>query len=295
MRSKTLKVIGIIVAAIALVIGGAILLARPADEHPWFRADDPDVLVIAHQGGERVWPSNTLFAYQHAVDIGADVLEMDMHMTADGVLVLMHDDTVDRTTDGSGAIRDMTWDEIATLDAGHYWTDDDGATYPYRGQGIGVPRLDEVFEAFPDTRMVIEIKEDDETIADPFCDLIRESDMEDKVMVGTFHSQPMRAFRKACPEVATSATQNEGVTFLVLETLFLGPAYSPQIYALQVPEYFSGLHVVTARFVRASHHRGMDVHVWTVNEVADMERLIALGVDGIITDRPDRLIELLGR
>jgi glycerophosphoryl diester phosphodiesterase len=295
MRSKTLTVIGIIVGAIVLVIGGVILLARPAGEHPWFRADDPDMLVIAHQGGERVWPSNTMYAYQHAVDIGADALEMDVHMTADSVLALMHDDTVDRTTDGSGAIRDMTWAEIAALDAGHYWTDDGGATYPYRGQGIVVPRLDEVFEAFPDTRMVIEIKPDDAAIVGPFCDLIRESGMEEQVMVGTFHSRPMRAFRAACPEVATSATQNEGLNFFILETLLLGPAYSPQTYALQVPEYYSGLHVVTSRFVKAAHRRGMDVHVWTVNEIADMERLIGLGVDGIITDRPDRLIELLGR
>ena len=126
-------------------------------------------MVIAHQGGEWLRPSNTLVAFDHAVELGVDVLEMDIHQTQDGVIVLMHDATVDRTTDGSGAIKEMSFAEIRELDAGYYWTDDDGATYPYRGQGIQVPTLEELFQRYPDMRMNIEIKQETPSMVRPFC------------------------------------------------------------------------------------------------------------------------------
>ncbi len=283
----------IILIALVVVLSILIITNDPVPDYPFFESPGP--LVIAHQGGEGLRPSNTMAAFENAVALGVDVLEMDIHATADNVLVLMHDDTVDRTTDGSGRIREMTLAEIKTLDAGYYWTDDGGQTYPYRGQGIQVPTLEEIFTAFPLMRMNIEIKPDDPAAAELLCQYIADYDMGDQVLVASFHPESIRTFRAACPEVATSLVEQEILRFFILNTLFLGRLYRSPGAAMQVPEHSGNIHVLTNRFVRGNHALNMDVHAWTINETADMERLIALGVDGIITDRPDRMLELLGR
>jgi glycerophosphoryl diester phosphodiesterase len=271
----------------------ALVAARPAPASAW-GADAPRrPLVMVHQGGDGLWPGDTLYAFERAAELGVDVLEMDIHMTADGVIVTMHDSTVDRTTDGAGAISEMTYAEISMLDAGYDWSPEGGETTPYRGQGISVPRLEDIFAAFPDYLMNIEIKQEEPSLAEPFCALIREYGMADRVLVASFHDAAIREFRAVCPEVATSAAMNETIVYFALETAFLGATYSPPAFAVQVPEYRSGLHVLTPRFVNVAQRRGMQVHVWTVNEEADMRRMIALGVDGIITDYPDRLLAVL--
>lgn len=237
-----------------------------------------------------------MFAFENAVALGVDMLEMDMHVTADGVLVLMHDETVDRTTNGSGSIEQMTLAELKTLDAGYHWTDDGGQTYPHRGQGITAATVEEVFQAFPDMPMNIEIKlVEQRPVAEPFCALVRRYGMQKKVLVASFHQDALDEFRVACPEVSTSATMNEVIDFFARHFLFLGATYSPEAQAVQVPEYRSGLHVLTSRFVQDAYARNMHVHAWTINEAEDMQRMIDLGVDGIITDYPDRLLGLLGQ
>ncbi|NHZ72264.1 MAG: glycerophosphodiester phosphodiesterase [Aquificales bacterium] len=293
MRRGCLLIFLGVVAVLLLILALFALNAQPADDTSFF--DQTEFMVIAHQGGEQLRPSNTMPAFEHAVELGVDVLEMDIHQTKDGVLILMHDATVDRTTDGSGAIQEMTLAEIKALDAGHYWTDDDGQTYPYRGQGIAVPTLEEIFQAFPDMLMNIEIKQDSPSIVEPFCDLIHEYGMADKVLIPTFHPDTMIEFREKCPGIATAMTEPEIRTFFGLNLAFLGSLYSPPGEAFQIPEYSGGLHVVTKHFVNGAHDRNIAVHVWTVNDPADMERLIAAGVDGIITDRPDLLLEIMGR
>ena len=282
-----------VVAILLLILALFALNAQQADEYPFFEQDE--FMVIAHQGGEQLRPSNTMPAFEHAVELGVDVLEMDIHQTKDGVLILMHDDTVDRTTDGSGVIKEMTLAEIKTLDAGHYWTDDDGATYPYRGQGITVPTLAEIFQAFPDMPMNIEIKQDSPSIVEPFCDLIHEYQMEDKVLIPTFHPDTMNEFREKCPDIATSMTEPEIRLFYGLNMGRLSSFFTPPGQAFQVPESSGGLQIITPRFVENAQKRNIAVHVWTVNDPADMERLIDTGIDGIITDRPDLLLEVLGR
>ncbi|MCB9419693.1 MAG: glycerophosphodiester phosphodiesterase [Ardenticatenaceae bacterium] len=252
-------------------------------------------MVIAHQGGEGLRPSNTMAAFQNAVDLGVDVLEMDLHSTQDGVLVIMHDDTVDRTTDGTGAIKEMTLAEIKQLDAGYYWTDDDGQTYPFRGQGITVPTLEELFIAFPDMPMNIEIKQQEPSIVEPFCQLIHDYNMQDKVLIPSFHPETMVEFREKCPGVATAMSEPEIRVFYGLNLAFLGRWFSPPGEAFQVPEYSGDVHVVVPRFVRGAQQRNIAVHVWTVNDPADMQRFIDMGVDGIITDRPDLLLDVMGR
>ena len=283
-----------VVAVLLLAYCALALLARPARDDHAFDADG-DVLVIAHRGGRGLWPENTLYAYKRAWEMGVDVLEMDVHSTADGALVLMHDDTVDRTTDGAGPIHDHTLAELQGLDAGYQWTADDGATYPFRGTKIQVPTLEAVFEALPEALMNIEIKQSEPSIVEPFCGAIREHGMAERVLVASFDQETIVAFREACPEVATTAGEDEVRVLYVLSRAYLASTYSAPAEAVQAPEYFGDLHVITRRFIRAAGRRSMEVHVWTVNDTADMRRMVELGVDGIITDYPDRLLAILGR
>ncbi len=293
MRQKRLKITFGLIAVLLITYIILALLTRTAADRAFF--DRGTFLVIAHQGGEKLRPSNTLASFQHAVDLGVDVLEMDLHATRDGTLVIMHDDAVDRTTDGAGKIKEMTLAEIKQMDAGYYWTDDDGQTYPYRGQGITVPTLEEVFQAFPDMPMNIEIKQQEPSIVEPFCQLLTQYNMRDKVLIPSFHPETLIEFREKCPGVATAMSEPEIRLFFGLDTAFLGRLFSPPGEAFQVPEYSGGIHVVTARFVRGAQRRNIAVHVWTVNDPADMQRFIEMGVDGIITDRPDLLLDLVGR
>jgi len=269
-----------------------ILVAQPAEDHPFFEGDS--VMVMAHQGGKGLWPENTLYAFERAVEIGVDVLEMDIHSTADGVLVVMHDDTVDDTTEASGKIHDFSLDDLQELDAGYHWTEDE-ISYPFRGQGISVPALREIFEAFPGILMNVEIKQREPSIAAALCEIIQEYDREELTLVASFDDATIKAFREACPNVATSVSESEGRLFYILSRLFLTEAYSPPAESLQVPEYSGGLHVLTERSMNSAASRNMDVHVWTVNEEEDMRRMIDLGVNGIITDYPDKLLQILER
>jgi len=295
MRTKWLKVLLGLLAILAAVYAIAALLARPAEGHPFFAQFEQRPLVMAHRGGRALWPENTLYAFEHAAEMGVDVLEMDIHTTADGALVVMHDDTVDRTTNGSGPILSFTLDELKSLDAGYTWSADDGQTFPYRGQGISVPMVEEIFAAFPGVPLNIEIKQQEPSMVASFCQLIRDYDLADQVLVASFHETTMAEFRQDCPEVATSTGTMETVSLFIRSKLLLEDTYGPPADATQVPEYRSGLHVLTRRFVDAAHNRNLEVHAWTINEEDDMQRMISLGVDGIITDYPDRLLSLLDR
>jgi glycerophosphoryl diester phosphodiesterase len=299
---KTWKRIGLILLIVLAVLLAAYLtarlLARPAEQRGWFapRPGEPTPLVFAHQGGENLWPSNTMLAFQNSANLGADVLDTDMHMTKDGMLALMHDQTVERTTNGVGAIRDLTLEQIKQLDAGYNFSLDDGQSFPYRGQGLTVPTLEELFRAFPDKRFGIEIKQTDPLpTVKKFCELMRQYNMQDKVLVSSFRQENMDAFRKECPEAATSATEDEVRLFYILYRLGLVDTLTPNYQALQVPEESGGIHLLTPGFVKAAHRRGLAVQPWTINEIGDLQRILALGVDGINTDNPDRLLDLLER
>lgn len=291
MKMKTWQAILALLILIMLVLR---LTSKPAPDHPYYaNAERP--LVIAHQGGDGLWPGDTFFAFQNAADLGADVLEMDVHITADGVLVLMHDETVDRTTDGTGEIESMTLDEIKRLDAGYDWSPDDGATFPFRGQGITVPTMEEVFAAFPNHRMTVEIKKTNASISKPICELIRKYKMQDKVLVASFYDERLEEFRAECPEVATSSAEDETRNFVLLTKAFLGGWYSPEFHSLQVPEESGGIAIMTEGFIRAARERNLAVEPWTINDEETMRRFIEWGVDGIITDRPDIMLNILGR
>ena len=269
---------------------------RPhAPESAYYRnLDHP--LVIAHQGGDGVWPGDTMFAFENAVAIGVDVLEMDAHITQDGHIVLMHDESVERTTDGTGLIEKMTIDELRQLDAAYDWSNDDGRTFPYRGQGIQVPTLDELFQKFPEMRYVIEIKLTQNPIDKPLCDLIRKHSMQAKVMIASFHDEAMQNFRETCPEIATSASRGEVTAFVLLGKVFLSGLVAPQYESIQPPydpEESMNIPIMTERFIREAHAKNIAVEPWTVDDPELMRQYIEWGVDGIMTDRPDLMMDVL--
>jgi glycerophosphoryl diester phosphodiesterase len=253
-------------------------------------------LVIAHQGGDGVRPGDTMVAFENAVNIGADVLEMDAHITSDGQIVLMHDEEVDRTTNGTGLVEDLTLDELKQLDAAYKWSKDDGNTFPFRGQGIQVPALEELFQTFPQMRYVIEIKLTQNPIDKPLCDLIRGHNMQDRVVVASFHDEAMQKFRAICPGVATSASRGEVTSFVLLGKIFLSGLVTPQYESIQPPydpAESKNIPIMTRRFVREAHAKNIAVEPWTVDDPELMRRYIEWGVDGIMTDRPDLMIEVL--
>ena len=291
MFAKIIRALCGLILIFFILYGIFYLLARPIPDHPYF---DPDrFLVIAHRGGRSLGPENTIYTFKRAVKLGVDVLEMDLQTTADGTLVIIHDREVDRTTNGRGPVEDFTLTEIKKLDAGYRWSPENSSSYPLRGRGISIPTLAEVFKAFPKTRMNIEIKSSQVNTIQDLCRTIRVNGMSEKVLVACFDAGRLGEFRSVCPEVATSTGASEAVIFYWLQWAKMESAYSPSAQALQVPEAYGSRMITTRRFLEAARARNMRVHVWTVNDMDSMKRLIDLGVDGIMTDYPEHLFKVL--
>lgn len=261
-------------------------------EHVFF--DAPEPWAIAHQGGRGLWPENTLYAFAHAEKLGVDVLEMDLRATVDGEIVVMHDATVDGTTDGSGRVDEMTLAEIRELDAGYRFEDAAG-TFPHRGTGLTVPTLEEVLSAFSTARLILEMKEFTPELAASLCEILDEDRATERVLVASFDHDSMLTFREACPTVATSATMREGLLLYQLNRMRLASLYRSPALALQIPERLGETRVVEPRLLELADAFNVKVQVWTVNDEADMKRLLDMGVHGIMTDYPDRLLRLMGR
>jgi glycerophosphoryl diester phosphodiesterase len=245
-------------------------------------------LVIAHRGGAGLWPENTLFALQEAVKLGVDLSEIDIHMSRDGVLVAIHDESVDRTTNSKGLVQELTLAELKSLDAGYQWTNDGGRTFPFRGRGITIPSLNEIFSAFPKQVISLEIKQNDPPIAAALRETINRYGKMKQVLVSAFNPRTMKVFRRLCPTIASAASDSEIQRFSRLSRLYLDKAFPTKAAAFEVP-----LDKVTPYFIKSAHKNNKRVDVWTVNETEDMERLLAWGVDGILTDFPDKLLSLV--
>lgn len=245
-------------------------------------------LVIAHRGGAGLWPENTLFALQEAAKLGADLSEIDVHMSRDGVLVAIHDASVDRTTNAKGLVQELTLAELKRLDAGYHWTNDGGHTFPFRGRGITIPSLNEVFSAFPQRVISLEIKQTESPVVATLRETINHHGKSKQVLVSAFDARTMKVFRRLCPKIASAATDSEIHRFLRLSRTYLDRFSSVKATAFEVP-----FAAASACFIKAAHKKNKRVDVWTVNEVEEMAQLLAWKVDGILTDYPDRLINLL--
>jgi glycerophosphoryl diester phosphodiesterase len=292
-----LRILGVLFLAVSASLSGIyVYLAKqkgiPVESRPYFAQVNKHHLVIAHRGGAGVFPENTLYAFQNSWKLGADVLETDVRETADGKLVLLHDKTVNRTTNGEGEVSQMTLEEVKKLDAADKFSKDNGQTFPFRNQKITIPTLEEVFSALPDAKFNIEIKQPSPTIDDSLCSLIREKKMTEKVVIASFSQEALDEFRSKCPEVATSASTSEMTKFLAYQKSGISESFSPQMSALQTAEKLGFLQIVTKDFVENAHKLNLQVHVWTINNPEDMRRLFELGVDGIMTNYPDKLLEV---
>jgi glycerophosphoryl diester phosphodiesterase len=266
------------------------------------------VIAYAHQGGAWESPSSTLHAIAHALEVGATGVELDVHATADGELVVCHDATVDRTTAGQGTIASFTLAQLQEMDFSYWWIPGADVTpgrpaadYPFRGRApadpsFGIATLREVLEQFPGVVLNLDIKQTAPVVAPYEASLARllaEFGRTDDVIVASFLDPATDAFRRFAPDVPTSA--GTLVTAEAWQAIQAGdelPA-SPAV-AFQVPERQGDLVIVDELFVAAAHRAGKAVHVWTVNDSESMERLLGLGVDGIISDVPTTLCGVLG-
>lgn len=245
----------------------------------------PGPLVLAHRGGCALGPENTLAAFDLGVQAGADGLECDVHLSADGVAVVCHDAKLDRTTNRTGPVAALTASELARVDAGCRFVDTRGSS-PFAGQDVGIPTLGEVLRRYPDRRVIVEMKVDSAAMGEAVVAEVRAAKAVDRVCAAGYGATSIATVRRALPEVATSACHAE--VRLALYRSWLGfPVRHPPFGGYQVPEHAGRIRVVSPRFVRHAHRAGLRVQVWTVDAEADMRRLLAWGVDGLITNRPD--------
>jgi len=265
-----------------VAVTGLVVAARHAGKVRPVPAGWP--VNIGHRGASVQYPENTLASFRAAVEAGAGGLELDVRLTRDGHPVVMHDATVDRTTDGFGAVSGMTLAQVRRLDAG-------GAGRPDER----VPSLREVLAGFPGVPVNIDIKDANQPGAEVVTlDVLREAGATARTLVVSAHYGVVRRFRRAAGgECATGASRLEigvfyGLSLLRLERL-LRPAYA----ALQVPVNYGSLRIITPRFIRAAHSRGVRVDVWTINDPVQMHDLLDLGVDAVMTDRPEALAGVL--
>jgi len=268
-----------------------LMIVSPLAPMAYFSGDMP--YVIAHQGGDGLRPGNTMRAFENAMTLGVDVLEMDVHASSDGELVLIHDTTLDRTTNGSGNVKDFTLRQIKALDAGFHWPHDPSDGHPFRNTGVQVPQLSEVLKAFPETRYIIEIKQFKPSIVQALCRTLGRFSVLDRTVVASTDADTMLDFREQCPGVATSSYSSEITWFLAFHYTGLIDLYAPVSNVFQVPTHFKNYQLITESFVNNAKKQGVFIDAWTINKVATMRKLLEAGVSGIITDYPDRLLGLM--
>jgi glycerophosphoryl diester phosphodiesterase len=241
-------------------------------------------LVFAHRGGASLAPENTMPAIDNGIRLGADGVEIDVQLSADGIPVVIHDRTLDRTTDRTGQVQALTAAELAAVDAGFHFTT--GNTYPFRAQGIGVPTLDAVL-AKHHSRIIIEMKGGEPDLARAVGVTVRRAAAVDRICVGSFYQRSIDTLRAEYPEIATSASQREA-RWTLHRSWVRWPWARKRIYcAFQVPEFAGRMRVVSRNFIHHVHREGHAIQIWVVNARADMHRLLDWGADGIISDVPD--------
>jgi glycerophosphoryl diester phosphodiesterase len=261
--------------------------------HPYF--DLPRPVSIAHRGCAGEAPENTIPAFERALAQGAGVLESDIQLTRDGVPVLIHDATVDRVTDGSGNVADFSVEALRRFDAGYRFSPDGGQSHPYRNRGVRIPSLEEAFRRFPATRFNLDVKAAGFPLIDATLELVAKHRREPITLLTAGEDEIMLQLRarfgRLASPVAQGACERDIREFLRCAAAGIEPSPGPM--ALQIPPALDGHPLVSVSLTEFAHARGIQVHVWTINDPAEMHRLLDLGVDGIITDYPARLAEVI--
>lgn len=298
MKKKGFIMVSAIVGIVLIIWGLAFIWpVKPRPKHAFFKEDD-QTLVIAHRGGRAHAPENTLPAFARSVELGVDVLELDVHLTKDEEIVVLHDATVDRTTDGSGHINELTYAEVEVLDAGYYYQDEAG-DYTYRDQGVHIPRLEEVFDQFPAQRYFIELKDTTAPVLQPMLiqkvwELIQQYQMEDQVVIGSFDHDLIEDFQQISGgQVAIGAGEQAARSFVKGHLAYLNGWTTINADSLQLPLEKEGHDLTHNNLLRGVLKQNIALYYWTINDPATMHSLLDKEVDGIMTDHPALLLEII--
>jgi glycerophosphoryl diester phosphodiesterase len=278
----------LVTAAVGRLAAKGDALPKPPTPRGW-------PINFAHRGGAKVVPEDTIEGFREGFAMGGGVVECDVHASAEGTIVVIHDAVVDRTTDGTGPVAEKTVPELQSLDAGYRFSSDGGATFPWRAKGVKIPTLEALYQAFPEAPFNIEIKGRRSGIEETVFRQIEAAGALQRTLVVSDNTGTISRFRKVSQgKVATASSTVELLGYWILHLLRLGRLYDAPFQALQAPEKYKGVvPVVTRRFVHKAHDRGLRVDVWTIDDEAAMRRLLGFGVDGIMTDRPDVLAGVL--
>jgi glycerophosphoryl diester phosphodiesterase len=258
--------------------------------HPYLQHPGP--VAIAHRGGAGDAPENTMPAFEQAVALGYRYLETDARVTRDGVVVAFHDDRLDRVSDTSGAIAELTIEELERADVGHAFSPDGGRTFPYRGRGVAVPRMEELLRAWPDIRVNIDPKCG--ACVGPLVRLIDALEAWDRVCVGAFSDRRIARVRRLSGRRACTSMGPAAVT-VARAAASVGRIPRQGADCIQVPLRWGRVRLATRQFVAAAHRAGLTVHVWTINDPETIEALLDLGVDGVMSDDLGALRDVFAR
>lgn len=250
--------------------------------------------IVAHRGDSHAYPENTLEAFISAHKMGVDVIETDVHLTKDNHIIVWHDPTLERNTNGSGLVENHTLKELKQLDAGYTFTPDGGKTFPFRNTGIKMTTLDEALQALPDQRFNVDLKSKEEGIVDAFEEVVKRHNAEDRILCASFHLTHLKRMREKNKSILTSLTTLEVIPLLLKQKLRILPKElgNKHTIVFQVPVEQWGIKVITSDFVKQFHKRGAVIQVWTINDEDQMRQLYALGVDSIMTDNPELLLKV---
>lgn len=265
-------------------------------DYPFFAGPKPR--IIGHRGAMGTVPENTLLSFQQAVEDGAHVVELDVRQTLDGEIVIIHDSALERTTDGSGQVSARSLQYLKTLDAGYRFTPDGGLTYPYRERKLEIPTLEDFFFSFSGAKAIVEIKHLSPSIIAGTLEVILKFHAEERVLLATEEDAVMTAVRtelkrRGCT-MASGFSYGEVAAFVYWVRSGMTTSYRSPGQAFQIPPSYNNVILITPETVDAAHKLGVEMFVWTVNHPEEMQRLLSLGVDGIITDYPLRLREIVG-
>ncbi len=255
----------------------------------------PGPWLVAHRGGSLLAPENTLAAFDRAAGLGADTIETDVRLTRDGAVVVFHDDDTARLLGVPGTIEERTLSELRRLDAGACFTPD-GTAFPYRGQGLTVPTLEEALQRYPAMRFNIDAKTEDPDLARSLAAVVTAAGAEERVCLGSFFDEQAERLGSLLPGCARFLPQQAATCHVMSARAGGSGEGCPSGYDLAgLPHRLGEMVVVDAAVVSYFHRHGIPVHVWTVDEETEMRELLAMGVDGIVSDRPDVLKKVLGR
>jgi glycerophosphoryl diester phosphodiesterase len=251
--------------------------------------------LFAHRGASGEAPENTLAAFRRAVALGIEYIELDVHVSRDGHVMVIHDVTLERTTNGSGTVREQTLAQLQQWDAGHRFSSDGGATFPFRAVGVTVPTLAEVFQQCPGVKFTVEIKPEEPAIEEQVIAVVRACGREADVILASEHDRVLQRVRSFAPDLATSLAYGEVFDFIQRVATGELADYHPPGHAIQIPPEFQGVSLVTEHTLAVAHEFDCEMHVWTINDAHEMARLLALGVDGVMSDFPGLLLDVARR